>query len=443
MGDATGEAVPTMESATGPNHVDTLSDVTLHPELSHSHKRNWIVAFIAVQFAVMILHMSSLGFSPMLPAIQKEFGMGYGQMGLFTGMYGLIALTMSVPSGLATTRFGEKRVAVGGLIVSALGLLLLAIAPNFGAAFGARALWLIGYRFAFVNLLTALAVVSPPTFKGMSMGIMGAIMSFASVVGASFGGGLARDFGWRGAMLGFSGTAVLGTIIFCLFYRRGTNAASSMDQPRSGSVHFRGASPGLKSGNPFRTLVVWGLAVLAALCGMGQFAATFFIPSVVESVFKLDVLAAAYIISTGYMAAIVANLLVGYLADHFNRWKVVIGALALMVPVSFAMTTKNLLVFRIAAALVLALGVAITGQVYAIAGEVLGKSRTGEVMGIVSLGAGVSTYVGPQVLGLLRDWTGGFSAGWYLLAAVAGLAAIETLFLWLHSRRREAMQATP
>ena len=78
-----------------------------------------------------------------------------------------------------------------------------------------------------------------------------------------------------------------------------------------------------------------------------------------------------------------------------------------MVPVSFAMTTKNLLVFRIAAALVLALGVAITGQVYAIAGEVLGKSRTGEVMGIVSLGAGVSTYVGPQVLGLLRDWSGG------------------------------------
>ena len=441
MGDGTGEAEPAIESATGPSQVDILSDLPLHPELSRSHKGNWIVAFIGVQFAVMILHMSSLGFSPMLPAIQREFGMGYAQMGLFTGMYGLIALTMSVPSGLATTRFGEKRVAVGGLIVSALGLLLLAIAPNFGAAFGARALWLIGYRFAFVNLLTALAVVSPPTFKGMSMGIMGAIMSFASVVGASFGGGLARDFGWRGAMLGFSGTAVLGTIIFCLFYRRGTNAASSMDQPRSGSVHFRGASPGLKSANPFQTPVVWGLAVLAALCGMGQFAATFFIPSVVESVFKLDVLAAAYIISTGYMAAIVANLLVGYLADHFNRWKVVIGALALMVPVSFAMTMRNLLVFRIAAALVLALGVAVTSQVYAIASEVLGKTRTGEVMGIVSLGAGVSSYVGPQALGLLREWTGSFSAGWYLLTAIAGLAAIETLFLWRHSRKREAMQA--
>ena len=91
--------------------------------MSRSHKANWIVAFIAVQFAVMILHMSSLGFSPTLPAIQKEFGMGYAQVGLFTGMYGLIALIMSLPSGLATTRFGEKSVVVAGLIVTALDLL--------------------------------------------------------------------------------------------------------------------------------------------------------------------------------------------------------------------------------------------------------------------------------------------------------------------------------
>ena len=92
----------------------------------------------------------------------------------------------------------------------------MAIAPNFGAAFGARALWLIGYRFAFVNLLPALAVVSPPAFKGMSMGIMEHHV-------VRLGCGLflwrrtGRYFGWRGAMLGFNGTAVVGVIIFARF----------------------------------------------------------------------------------------------------------------------------------------------------------------------------------------------------------------------------------
>jgi hypothetical protein len=34
---------------------------------------NWIVPFLAVVISMMTLQMSSLGFSPLLPAIQKEF----------------------------------------------------------------------------------------------------------------------------------------------------------------------------------------------------------------------------------------------------------------------------------------------------------------------------------------------------------------------------------
>ena len=39
------------------------------------------------------------------------------------------------------------------------------------------------------------------------------------------------------------------------------------------------------------------------------------------------------------------------------------------------------------------------------------------------IGASVSSYLGPQVVGLLRDATGSFTAGWYLMAAIQ-LAAI-------------------
>ena len=53
----------------------------------------------------MTLQMSSLGFSPLLPAIQNEFSMSYTQIGLFTGMYGLLALALSVPAGLAAKRY--------------------------------------------------------------------------------------------------------------------------------------------------------------------------------------------------------------------------------------------------------------------------------------------------------------------------------------------------
>jgi cyanate permease len=44
------------------------------------------------------------------------------------------------------------------------------------------------------------------------------------------------------------------------------------------------------------------------------------------------------------------------------------------------------------------------------------RSETGNAMGVVSLGAGLFGYFGPQMLGILRDWTGSFAAGFYMVA---------------------------
>ena len=57
---------------------------------------------------MMAIQMSSLGFSPLLPAIQKDFGLSYSQIGLFTGLYGLVAMAVSVPAGILAKRVGEK-----------------------------------------------------------------------------------------------------------------------------------------------------------------------------------------------------------------------------------------------------------------------------------------------------------------------------------------------
>ena len=84
--------------------------------------QHWVVSVAAVILAMMAIQMSSLGFSPLLPAIRKELAASYSQMGLFTGMYGLIAIFISLPAGILAARFGEKRMLLTGLAVTALGL---------------------------------------------------------------------------------------------------------------------------------------------------------------------------------------------------------------------------------------------------------------------------------------------------------------------------------
>jgi len=191
----------------------------------------------------------------------------------------------------------------------------------------------------------------------------------------------------------------------------------------------------------FRTPMVWALALLVAMVGMAAFSVTFFVPAAATTIFKMDAVGASFVISTGYICAIFLNLLFGYLMDHYNKWIVLSSLVALLIPASLAMISGNELVFRIATAVVLAGGFTATNQVYGLAGSVLSGRETGNVMGMLGLGAGISGYVGPQMLGVLRDWTKGFSAGWYMMAGIALLTLIELFLLKHHTEKRQVERA--
>jgi predicted MFS family arabinose efflux permease len=387
-----------------------------------SSHRPWLAPYVATLFAMLALQMSNLGFSPLLPSIRDAFHMNFAQMGLFAGMYGLLSVIWSVPAGLLAKRCGEKVVLASGLAAVALGLAALSQAPGFAAAFGARALWLSGYRFSFVCVMVAVALTCPPSIRGASMGILGAVSAFASVIGAPLGGIVGRDFGWRNGILAYAGVALAGALVFVIFYRNNPDVAPRL-------------APGSVSASAFRSPLLWSLALLSGLAGMGSLSANFFVPSAAQALFHLDQVGASYLISTGFTLAIFVNLLFGFLMDRFHRWKVMAALAALGMLGGVAMTSHDLLVFRIGTALVLALGHAGIQQSYTLAGDVLRGRETGNVMGVVSMVAGVFSYLGPQMLGLLRDWSGGFVAGWYFIIGSAAVTFLLVLALWSYSSR--------
>jgi MFS family permease len=390
--------------------------------------RPWLAPYMATLFAMLALQMSNLGFSPLLPSIRDAFHMSFAQMGLFAGMYGLLSVLWSVPAGLLAKRFGEKVVLAAGLGTVAVGLATLSLAPSFVTAFGARALWLSGYRFSFVCVMVAVALTCPPSVRGASMGILGAISALASVIGAPLGGVIGRDFGWRDGILAYAAVALAGLVVFVVFYRNERDAHQGISQHGDAVAS-----------SAFRNPLVWSLAALSGLAGMGSLSANFFVPSAAQALFHMDQVGASYLISTGFTLAIFVNLLFGFLMDRFNRWKVMAALAALGLVGGIAMTSHDLLVFRIGSALVLALGHAGIQQSYTLAGDVLRGRETGNVMGVVSMVAGVFSYLGPQMLGLLRDWSGGFVAGWYFIIGAAAVTLLLVFALWSYSTRQLRM----
>jgi cyanate permease len=248
------------------------------------------------------------------------------------------------------------------------------------------------------------------------MGVLGATSALASVVGAPLGGVLVGEFGWRVAILGYAAMAVVGATVFWLFYR------ATFDEPGvagAETVH------GVGSRNAFRSPVVWMIALIVGLGGFGQFTVTYFVPSVAKALYGLDATSAGVIISTGYITAIVVNLGVGLLIDRFNKLLVLGLVFVILSVASASLSIDNLVTFRVATATVIGFGFTAANQLYGLAGSVMPRREAGHAMGVVSLGAGLFGYFGPQMLGILRDLTGSFAAGFYMVA----IADVLTLIL--------------
>jgi predicted MFS family arabinose efflux permease len=397
-------------------------------DLSTDTSKGWIISFFVTVFAMMTLQMSSMGFSPLLPAMREELGMTYSQQGDFAGMYGLFAIIMSIPGGILAKRFGEKNVLATGMLVVAMGLILLSQSSNTAMAFGSRGLWLVGYRPAFVCVMTAIALTAPPSFRSRSMGVIGAMSALGNVIGALFGSQIASSFGWRNGFVAYSSTILFGLLIFWFFYRGGSRTTwLSNDKAKNEAAKKKYDKP--KSNSSFRNPIVWTLSVLVGMSGAGQFSSNFFIPSAAIGVFHMEANTTAYIISTGFGLGIFTNLFFGYLMDRFTKWNVMASIMIILIPAALGLNSTHAAVFWIAATLVLALGLTAAQQGYAIAGSIATGSETSNAMGMVAVGTGVFGYFGPKMLGLLRDLTGDFNAGWYLITALHTLALLFILFL--------------
>ena len=67
--------------------------------------------------------------------------------------------------------------------------------------------------------MTSIALVAPAEFRSTAMGILGAMASLASVIGAPFGTIIAEPYGWRGGIVGFAVMALLGAAVFWFGYK--------------------------------------------------------------------------------------------------------------------------------------------------------------------------------------------------------------------------------
>jgi ACS family tartrate transporter-like MFS transporter len=395
---------------------------TLVPDRSGETKK-WIIPYCTALFAMTMLQISNMGFTPLMPGIQESWGLNLSQVGLFTGINGLSSLIMAIPTGLLIHRFGEKRVLSTGLLVVAIGLSIVAVSNNFTLGIVGRFVWQFGYKATFIACITAFALALPSRLKATGMGINGSFGALAVAIGAPLGGTLSLNFGWKMGMWGYTAITILGLIVFSIIYSPVKTPAKkeSKTSLTQGTDKLQGA---------FRTPIVYVLSLLMCLGSMSGISLHFFLPTALQSMYDYSAMDTAALVSTGSILGIPLVLFLCIFADRIkNRKLALVIIVGLIMVLSLLLTSKNPLIFRYSAILIMATALSVPNLIYAVAGEVLAGRDVGNVMGLVGTGMGIAAYFGPQALGWLGDLTGSFAAGWYLMAAVSGAFCIILICL--------------
>lgn len=160
-------------------------------------ERNTVLALCVLAFFSTMV--ARLVVSPVVPAVRDEFGVTDGAVGLaLTGMWIAYALT-HYPSGILGDRFGERRVVLGAVGLTALGGVALAAAPSF-PVFGLVAV-VLGAAAGLYYPSGASLLSKRFTNVGQAMGFHIAGASLAGLVTPVAVSLVAAQAGWRVAML--------------------------------------------------------------------------------------------------------------------------------------------------------------------------------------------------------------------------------------------------
>ncbi len=370
--------------------------------------------------------------APLVPIVQADLNMSHSAMGSVMGAWQLVYIVAAIPCGMLLDRLGGRlalTLGVGLVVLSGIGR---AFADDYWTLLLAVMLFGVGGPIISSGAPKIVTGIFQGSQRGLAMGIY--------MTGPTTGGILALtlthsvllplfDQSWRAVMLLWSAFALAGAVLWFViaslagpkvrgFQQQAVPALSST--PAGGSVVadiLRG--PGIK------LLLLMAVGAFLFNHGLNNW-----LPELLRTG-GLSVVEAGYWAAFPLLVGVFGSLTIPRLATPERRFRIIFILCIAAVVVSLALQFQH--------PLVLGASLFLQGLVRSSLMTVLiltlvelpaiQERHTGTASGLFFSAAEVGGVLGPLGLGLMFDLTGGFDAGLYALAAVAGAMALGTLRL--------------
>jgi sugar phosphate permease len=413
-----GTKVPPSEIETGGSKVppsEIGSD--LPPSAAGQQFFAVVTAFLAL---FSIVGVALYGLPRFYPFFVQELGWSRAQV-TSGNAYSKIAVAIAFGflAGRIVDRFGPRRLMLAGIVMAGVALVGLSYVTTLAAFYFFYAFNALGYVCGgpLPNQVLLSRWFDKGRGKAMGIAYLGIGVGGAIVPLLAFA--LTQSFGWRGALQWLGVLMILVALPAAFFVR----------EPRPSVVNARAASPmslkSIMSRPAFFFLMLGSMASIGAVGGTMQNLALYL--SLDRKLPQVDIDATLSLILVG---SLVGRLLMGWLADRWAKKRVMIliyVIVAVAIPPLFYAPTPGLL--KVVAFL---FGVGLGGDYMIIplmAAELYGVAIMGRVMGIVLTADSVAESLVPMLVAALRDSTGSYGPGFFVLVGLAALGAIAVSFL--------------
>lgn len=386
-----------------------------------------LVAAGMIGFSFYAMVTYSLG--TFIQPLEREFGWSRAEISFGLTIFGLTATFAGPPMGALLDRFGSRRMALYGLILSGATFACLSLADG-----SLRQWFLLWLLFSLCSVAIKSTVWSAGTSSVFtaSRGLALAAVLSGSALGQTFApliaNTLIQNQGWRAAYLWIGlGWAGLGVVLVFLFFYD----AHALGQ-RARAAAGGGASrlPGLTIREACRDARVIRVAIANLLMSFaGSGATVHLVPLIAEAGVSRG--QAVEIAATAGIAGIVGKFLSGWLLDRIQGSLVpfasfAIGSLGYLLLLNPFGTRAELLIGTLC--LGYASGAGLQVSTYLIS-RYAGLRNFGVIFGTIASSMMLGSAFGPLIAGAIHDATGGYAA--LLWGATPAMLICALLFVGL------------
>ncbi|MDN7701845.1 MFS transporter [Burkholderia semiarida] len=391
----------------------------------------WYV--VAAAFAVTFVGFgSAYTFSAFVESLQRDFAASRGQISLVFSLAGFLYFGFGIVSGPLADRFGSRRLAVAGMLLTGAGLAAAGAAHTLLQVYVAYGLGVgFGVGSAYVPAVGAVQRWFVRR-RGFASGLAVAGIGVGTLVMPPLASALIAQVGWRGAYFTLASLViVLGAGMSLLIENdpRRRGLLPDGDAPGGGSGDAAAASTGanVHAGATVREAVTSRpFASLYAACLVCSFGV--FVPFVHLVPYALDhgVAPSTAVLLLGAIGvgSTAGRFFLGGLADRFGRRASLLAMFAGMAVALVAWAGAGTVATLAAFALVF--GVFYGGWVAVLPAVVMdyfGGRNVSAIIGILYTSVAFGTLIGPAAAGFIYDAGGG-----YLVPILASAAANAIAF---------------